>query len=52
MVNISFDFNLLVISAKDIFTSIPKRRRKLAQEFKQGETVIFSDLKSRRLYCS
>lgn len=48
----SFDFNLLVISAKDIFTSIPKRRRKLAQEFKQGETVIFSDLKSRRLYCS
>lgn len=40
-----FDFNLLVISAKEIFNT-PKKRRKLAQEFKQGETVIFSDLKA------
>ena len=41
----SFDFNLLVISAKDIFNSNSKKRRKLSQDFKQGETVIFSDLK-------
>ncbi len=41
----SFDFNLLVISAKELFSSTPKKRRRLSQEFKQGETVIFSDLK-------
>lgn len=46
----SYDFNLLVISAHELFTA-PKRRRKLSVEFKQGETVIFSDLKIRRL-CS
>ena len=39
-----FDFNLLVISAKDLF-NVPKKRRKASLEFKQGETVIFSDLK-------
>ena len=47
-----FDFNLLVISAKELFSSTPKKRKKLSQEFKQGETVIFSDLKVRRLHCS
>jgi len=41
----SFDFNLLVICAKDLFNSTPRKRRKLSQDFKQGETVIFSDLK-------
>ena len=41
----SFDFNLLVISAKELFSSVPRKRRKLSQDFKQGETVIFSDLK-------
>lgn len=40
----SFDFNLLVICAKDLFVAPPKKR-KLTAEFKQGETVIFSDLK-------
>ena len=39
-----FDFNLLVISAKEVFSS-PEKRRKSSVEFKQGETVIFSDLK-------
>ena len=39
-----FDFNLLVISASELFNSSPKRRMASA-EFKQGETVIFSDLK-------
>lgn len=45
-----FDFDLLVISAKDLFIT-PKKRKRLSSEFKQGETVIFSDLKIRRL-CS
>ncbi|MDO5555382.1 MAG: transcription-repair coupling factor [Clostridia bacterium] len=40
-----FDFNLLVISAKDLFNA-PKKRKKSNLEFKQGETVIFSDLKT------
>jgi len=39
-----YDFNLLVISVEEIF-SIPKKRVKLSSEFKQGETIIFSDLK-------
>ena len=43
-----FDFELLLISAKDLF-STPKKRKRLSSEFKQGETVIFSDLKVRRL---
>lgn len=48
-----YDFNLLVISAKEIFSSGERRRkRKSTLEFKQGETVIFSDLKPRRLYSS
>ena len=40
----SYDFNLLVISAKEIF-NVSKRKRRSSLEFKQGETVIFSDLK-------
>lgn len=41
----SFDFNFLVLSAKDLFIKELKKRRKSSLEFKQGETVIFSDLK-------
>ena len=47
----AYDFNLLVISAQELF-SAPKRRRKISGEFKQGETVIFSDLRIRRLRSS
>lgn len=39
-----YDFNLLVISANEIF-SVPRKRRKITSEFKQGETIIFSELK-------
>jgi len=46
-----YDFNLLVISAKELFAST-KKKRKTSLEFKQGETVIFSDLKVRRLRSS
>lgn len=46
----SFDFNLLVISTKDLFIT-PRKRKRTSTEFRQGETIIFSDLKVRRL-CS
>ena len=39
-----YDFNLLVISVSEIF-SAPQKKRRLSSEFKQGETVIFSELK-------
>ena len=40
----SFDFDLLVISLGEVFE--PQKRKKIiGKEFKQGETIIFSDLK-------
>ena len=39
-----YDFNLLVISAEEIFKVVHKKKL-FSSEFKQGETVIFSDLK-------
>lgn len=39
-----YDFNLLVISVVEIFSSVQKKKR-LPSEFKQGETVIFTELK-------
>ena len=41
----SYDLNLLVISAVELFTSREKKRTRLSQNFKEGETVVFSDLK-------
>ena len=41
----SYDLNLLVISASELFVSREKKRTRLSQSFKEGETVIFSDLK-------
>ncbi len=41
----SFDLNLLVISATELFTTKEKKKTRLSQSFKEGETVIFSDLK-------
>ena len=46
-----YDFNLLVISIQELF-NVTKKKRKLPEQFKTGETIIFSDLKVRRLYCS
>ena len=40
-----FDFSILVISAQEIFVA-PKKKRRSSIEFKQGETIIFSDLKA------
>ena len=39
-----YDFNLLVISVSEIF-SAPVKKKRVSSEFKQGETVIFSELK-------
>jgi len=39
-----YDFNLLVIAAHEIF-KVHKKKRVVSQEFKQGETIIFADLK-------
>ena len=39
-----YDFNLLVISVFEIFNT-PVKKRRVSTEFKQGETVIFSELK-------
>ena len=41
----SYDLNLVVITGEELFTSNVKRRRKLSASFKQGEKVVFADLK-------
>ena len=41
----SYDFELLVISAENIFTSTATRSRISNRAFKQGETIVFADLK-------
>ncbi len=40
----AFDFNLIVISGEELFAP-PKKRRVVSSEFKQGETIVFADLK-------
>jgi len=41
----SYDLNLIVVTGEDLFSSNVKKRRKLSSSFKQGEKVVFSDLK-------
>lgn len=40
----AFDFNLIVISGEELFTT-PKKRKIASSSFKQGEAVVFADLK-------
>ena len=40
----AFDFNLLVISGEELFAP-PKKKKVQSAAFKQGETVVYSDLK-------
>ena len=40
----SYDENLIVISGEELFSQT-KKKRKLSKTFKQGEKVVFSDLK-------
>ena len=39
-----YDFNLLVICVSEVFNT-PAKKKRISSEFKQGETVIFSELK-------
>ena len=40
-----FDANLLVISTEEIFENKPKKRLRSSNTFKEGEVVVFADLK-------
>ncbi len=40
-----YDLNLVVITGEDLFTSNVKKRRKLSSSFKEGEKIVFADLK-------
>ena len=39
------DFNLLLITGEELFSSIATKRRISSQEFKEGKRVVFADLK-------
>ena len=41
----SFDLNLLVITLEEFFQNKKRKKRNLSDAFKNGETVVFSDLK-------
>lgn len=41
----AYDLNLLVISSEDFFTSTPVKKKKVTKDFKDGEKVVFADLK-------
>lgn len=40
-----YDFNLLVISSKELFSKDEKRRKRAHSSFAEGEKVVFADLK-------
>ena len=41
----AYDLNLVVVTGEDLFSSNVKKKRKLSTSFKQGEKVVFADLK-------
>ena len=40
-----YDLDLIVITGEELFSTNAKRKRKLSSSFKQGEKVVFADLK-------
>ena len=46
-----YDLKLLLISVEEIFETKKKRLRNPAS-FKEGETIVFADLRLRRFYCT
>ena len=40
-----YDSNLIVITSQELFSSDKKRRKSMSSAFKQGEKVVFADLK-------
>ena len=41
----AYDLKLLVVSSEDFFTSIPVKRKKVSNQFKNAEKVVFADLR-------
>ena len=41
----SYNLNLIVVTGEELFLSSLKNKRKVSQGFKQGEKVVFADLK-------
>ena len=41
----SFDLNLLLVTVEELFSGKEKKKTRMTQSFKEGETIIFSDLK-------
>ena len=41
----AYEQNLIVITGEELFSSSVKKKRKLSTSFKQGEKVVFADLK-------
>ena len=41
----AYDLNLVVVTGEDLFSLNVKKKRKLSTSFKQGEKVVFADLK-------
>ena len=41
----SYDLNLIIVTGEDLFSTSIKKRKKLSTSFKQGEKVVFADLK-------
>ncbi len=40
-----YDLNLIVVTGEELFTSNVKRKRKLSSSFREGEKIVFADLK-------
>ena len=41
----SYDLNLMIITGEELFSTSNKKKRKMSSSFKQGEKVVFADLK-------
>ena len=41
----AYDLKLLVVSSEDFFTSIPVKKKKVSNQFKNAEKVVFADLR-------
>ena len=41
----SYDLNLIVVTGEELFSTSIKKKRKMSSSFKQGEKVVFADLK-------
>ena len=42
----SYDLNLIVITGEDLFSTTNTKRRKVSSSFREGEKIVFADLKA------